>query len=869
MELKEKLPVSYLLFTKRGRIDRLTYWTVSIFIWSTFYVLFNLLNSLVSFSATWILYPLLYWALIATASKRLHDVNISGFWLALVAIPVLGPLILFFILGFKKGKLNNNKFGTSPNLASDYLQTNEPDKITHLKTDERVVNDISQLNPVIVSKVETPESVEELIRIIKTSNLPVSLGGGRFSMGGQTASSGCVHVSMRKLNRVIDFSAEKKTIKVEAGARWCDIQKFIDPHDLSIKIMQTYANFTVGGSLSVNCHGRYIGLGPLILSVKSLDIILPNGDFVNVSRENNQELFNASIGCYNAVSVIVAAEFELADNVLLKRIHKTMAVTEYPSYFETQIRNNPSIVLHNGDIYPPRYKKIRAVSWVKTTRKPTVKARLMPIAASYPVERFFISAFSKSSFGKWRRQFIYDPVLYFKTKVHWRNYEAGYDVAELEPASRKDHTFVLQEYFVPVKKYNDFAPMMAEIFSRYKVNVINISIRHAFEDKESLLSWAKEEVFAFVIWYKQGTNELEKNKVGIWTRELIDAALPLNGSYYLPYQIHATPEQFHKAYPHAQQLTELKQQLDPESKFRNALWDTYYLSKENQVMSEPQSEFKAVFSNTKWSDDFYRFLQVVFHLYPEDQFHHLIASVSKEKSTDEEIYQSVQSQLPKIKPFLSEIRLALPALKKQKREMTGQVLKILSTRKNINGYLEIGSTGRYISHLRKYITLTGNVYLTNDIEPSNALADIFERGGIRKAGQFFNINDYQPISAEQIADNSIDLVTCHIGLHHCPEELLAGYLKSINRILRKGGLFIIRDHDVKTEEMRVFVSLVHTVFNLGLNETWNKSDSEHKSFKSIEEWSKIICSHGFSDTGARILQQNDPSDNTLAAFIKQ
>src|SRR5690349_19107025 len=107
-----------------------------------------------------------------------------------------------------------------------------------------------------------------------------------------------------------------------------------------------------------------------------------------------------------------------------------------------------------------------------------------------------------------------------------------------------------------------------------------------------------------------------------------------------------------------------------------------------------QSEFKAVFSNTKWSDDFYRFLQVIFHLYPEDKFHHLIQTKAKEKVTDEEIYKSVQEGLPKIKPFLSELTFALPALKKQKKEMARQVLQLLGNKKEINGYLEIGSTGR-------------------------------------------------------------------------------------------------------------------------------------------------------------------------------
>jgi ubiquinone/menaquinone biosynthesis C-methylase UbiE len=281
------------------------------------------------------------------------------------------------------------------------------------------------------------------------------------------------------------------------------------------------------------------------------------------------------------------------------------------------------------------------------------------------------------------------------------------------------------------------------------------------------------------------------------------------------------------------------------------------------------SEFKAVFLDNKWSDDFYRFLQVIFHLYPEDKFHLLIATTSKEKNWDEEIFKSVQSDLPKIKPFLSELTLALPALKKQKKEMSNQVLQLLGNKTNINGYLEIGSTGRYISELKRHINLKGKIFITNDIEPTNSIGDIMERGQMKKLGHFFNLNNYQPISQIEIADESLDLVTCHIGLHHCPHELLDGYIKSIKRVLRKNGLFIIRDHDVKSEEMATFVSLVHTVFNLGLNVSWETDHSEFKSFKSIDEWTKIISSYGFQDMGKRILQDKDPSDNTLIGFIKQ
>ena len=59
------------------------------------------------------------------------------------------------------------------------------------------------------------------------------------------------------------------------------------------------------------------------------------------------------------------------------------------------------------------------------------------------------------------------------------------------------------------------------------------------------------------------------------TRELIDAALDGGGSYYLPYQLHATEEQFLRAYPRAPEFLVLKQRLDRSNKFRNELLDKY------------------------------------------------------------------------------------------------------------------------------------------------------------------------------------------------------------------------------------------------------------------------------------------------------
>ena len=439
-----------------------------------------------------------------------------------------------------------------------------------------VVQEISRVHPVAVERIVTPTTIDEIVALVRSHPGPVSIGGGRFSMGGQTATERALQLDMRRFDKVVAFSKEAKEITVQTGITWRKIQEYIDPHDLSLQIMQTYANFTVGGSLSVNVHGRYVGQGPLVMSVRSIRVVLADGTVVDASPAENAELFYAAIGGYGALGVIVEATLALADNVRVERKCAVMPVAEYPEYFRRTVRENPDVVFHNADLYPNAFDTVRAVSYVKTDKPVTQNDRLMPKDKSYWVNRMSFRIISEWPGGKWWRRRVLDPYVFRGDEVEWRNYEASYDVRDLEPVSRRATTYVLQEYFVPVERLREFVPTMAAILNRHKVNTINVSIRHARRDPGTLLAWARTEVFAYVLYYKQGTSAADQDEVGRWTRELIDAATELGGAYYLPYQILATDAQFHAAYPNAGAFFALKKRLDPTDKFRNKLWDAYY-----------------------------------------------------------------------------------------------------------------------------------------------------------------------------------------------------------------------------------------------------------------------------------------------------
>ncbi len=441
---------------------------------------------------------------------------------------------------------------------------------------EDIVNDITQLNPIKVREIIQPTSTEEIVKAIRMHSSPISIGGGHYSMGGQTAIDGAFQIDMRKFDRILHFSSSNKEITVQTGITWRKIQEFIDPYNLSLKIMQSYSNFTVGGSLSVNVHGRYIGQGSIILSVKQIKIILADGKLLTASPTQNQEIFYGAIGGYGGLGVITEATLSLTDNIKIERTNTVFPLKKYKQFFLDNIRDDSTVIFHNANIYPYQYEKVREISYRKTSKNLTINQRLKPPGKKNILREFMIEVISAFPKGKWLRQYLIDPILYKDKIVEWRNYEASQDLNELEPISRKESTYVLQEYFIPIEQFDNFYPLMINILKKNKVNVINISIRHAKPDSGSLLAWAQREVFAFVIYYKQGKKQKDNQEVQKWTRQLINAAILFNGTYYLPYQIHATNNQFFQAYPRAADFFKLKKQLDPTNKFTNKLWNKYY-----------------------------------------------------------------------------------------------------------------------------------------------------------------------------------------------------------------------------------------------------------------------------------------------------
>ena len=105
--------IAQLLFSYHGRISRKVWWISQILVWvfatatTAIYHKFGFHDAI--FGA--VLTLLMFMMRLFINIKRLHDQGMSGWWLLLFEIPVIGWLVGFFVLGCKAGHDGENQHG--------------------------------------------------------------------------------------------------------------------------------------------------------------------------------------------------------------------------------------------------------------------------------------------------------------------------------------------------------------------------------------------------------------------------------------------------------------------------------------------------------------------------------------------------------------------------------------------------------------------------------------------------------------------------------------------------------------------------------------------------------------------------------------
>jgi FAD/FMN-containing dehydrogenase len=442
-------------------------------------------------------------------------------------------------------------------------------------------NDASQLNLTKIdtiikvpnNKTEIENQLKNILKYAKENKLKISIAGARHSMGGHTIYPNGIVLNMLPYKQM-ELDTTNNILTIGSGALWEDALKYLDKYGKSIAIIQAFSSFSIGGSISVNGHGWQKNLPPISASVISFNLLTENGEIINCSRQENQELFNLVIGGYGLFGVILDVKLKVVDNIALQYKYIRLSPDNYVSYFKKYITDNPNVNLVFGRLRISD-KHFLEEATLNFFEKVDTKIPVLQNEKNTESQRLVFRGNVNSEYGKrlrWDLETSMNKVS--KNEIYSRNELLNDHVSIIENKDNSS-TDLLQEYFIPERNFIQFINDIKPILKNSKIDLLNITIRGVQQDNDSYLNYARENVFGFVLLFNQKKTDKQEEEMKILTNQLVDVALKNEGTFYLPYRLHINKEKMRKSYPNADKFFKLKLKYDPTELFNNKFYEHY------------------------------------------------------------------------------------------------------------------------------------------------------------------------------------------------------------------------------------------------------------------------------------------------------
>jgi FAD/FMN-containing dehydrogenase len=452
-----------------------------------------------------------------------------------------------------------------------------------------VLDDASRLNPTPVARhwrpaqVTGPSWLDALRAELKAAaaeGRPVAVGAARHSMGGQALVRDGVAMTLdvRGEGREtwLEANPGAGTYRVAAGARWRQVIAALDPIGFSPTVMQSNHDFGVAATLSVNAHGWPVPHGPFGATVRSCRVMLASGELVTCSRTAEPELFSLVTGGYGLLGVIVDLDVTMVPNARLSPTYEFLPAERLGPRMVAAITGDPTVPMAYGRLAVDDRRFLRE-SLLITYRPlagtpPALTSGGFMVTMSREVFRAQIGS-DRAKRARWYAETVAGPKA--SSGIASRNRLLNEPVANLAGRDRT-RTDILHEYFLPAEGLETFLAACRKIIPASRQDLLNVTLRYVEEDRTSVLAYARGGPrVAAVMLFSQRMARADDEDMAAMTRRLIDAALDAGGSFYLPYRLHARPDQLVRAYPRVAEFRERKRHWDPGLLFQNSLWTAY------------------------------------------------------------------------------------------------------------------------------------------------------------------------------------------------------------------------------------------------------------------------------------------------------
>ena len=132
---------------------------------------------------------------------------------------------------------------------------------------------------------------------------------------------------------------------------------------------------------------------------------------------------------------------------------------------------------------------------------------------------------------------------------------------------------------MPCERFEDWIELARPIYDslakQSELLLLNTTIRYVLADKITALPYTRTDSYAFVLYYRIPRTAEADDALGAYHNRFAEAAVSLDGTFYLPYRKCYSSKLMHRSYPDVEAFAQAKRLSDPANVFTNAWYDKY------------------------------------------------------------------------------------------------------------------------------------------------------------------------------------------------------------------------------------------------------------------------------------------------------
>ncbi|HVN63252.1 MAG TPA: FAD-binding oxidoreductase [Candidatus Binataceae bacterium] len=166
--------------------------------------------------------------------------------------------------------------------------------------------------PIAESELYRPEKIDELRAIVTGNGAALIPRGAGRAYGDAALNDRNRVVDIQRLNRMLAFDPESGLLRCEAGVTIAELIEVFMPRGFFPPVTPGTRFVTLGGSLAADVHGKnHHRDSSLGAHVTNFNLMLASGEIKRCSRDENPDLFWATVGGMGLTGVILELELRL------------------------------------------------------------------------------------------------------------------------------------------------------------------------------------------------------------------------------------------------------------------------------------------------------------------------------------------------------------------------------------------------------------------------------------------------------------------------------------------------------------------------------------------------------------------------------